>query len=529
MAKEVHETVMKFKTLTRDETSILILMSAFIFGGVFRFMPAALAGFPVNDGGMFYVMMNDLQANHFLPPLYTTYNNLNIPFAYPPLGFYIGAAISSWFNISGIEIIRWLPAVFNTVCLIAFYFLSIEIFEDKLKGATATFVFSLTPQVNVWLSAGGGLTRSLGTLFMLLTVLYAHRMFVRDHSKAFWGVVIFGSFTVLSHTESTVLAIILPIYIWLLKSRKSKGLIQGILIVLGVMIIAGPWYLMVIHRHGIDPLLSALRTGSHSFWSFLRLINVDGLTSEPYLDLFGVLGILGIVLLVTKREYFLPLMLLVLYIAQPRSANTTGNIPMAMAAGAFVVDALIPIYLQQTRQFSKGYQTFIPFLIIAPYILVNSIYQGFLLSTNHVAQDERAAMQWIAENTPADSRFIVLTGESDAMCESVAEWFPALSKRQSLTTLQGREWLSNVNFIEFVEQRNKLQTCINNDVNCLDREVNFFGTQPDYVYISIQSPTEGCKMVQTRHDYRSIILSLMQSDNYIIAHQSKSVMVFQNK
>jgi hypothetical protein len=222
-------------------------------------------------------------------------------------------------------------------------------------------------------------------------------------------------------------------------------------------------------------------------------------------------------------------MLLVIYIAQPRSANTTGNIPMAMAAGAFIVDALIPMYLQQTRQFPRSYQTFIPFLLITPYILVNSIYQGFILSTNHVANDERAAMQWIAENTPADSRFIVLTGESDAMCESVAEWFPALTKRQSLTTLQGREWLPNVNFIEFVEQRNKLQTCINSDVNCLDREADYLGTQPDYVYVSIQSPTEGCKMVQTRHGYRSIILSLIQSDDYIITHQSNSVMVFQTK
>jgi hypothetical protein len=136
-------------------------------------------------------------------------------------------------------------------------------------------------------------------------------------------------------------------------------------------------------------------------------------------------------------------------------------------------------------------------------------------------------MQWIAENTPADSRFIVLTGESDAMCESVAEWFPALSKRQSLTTLQGREWLSSVNFIEFVEKRNKLQTCINSDVNCLDREADYFGTQPDYVYISIQSPTEGCKMVQTHHDYRSIILSLMQSKSYTLVQKSNTIIIFQ--
>ncbi|MFM8875993.1 MAG: hypothetical protein ACKOGC_07965, partial [Anaerolineae bacterium] len=81
MAKEVWEVTSQKRKLTEDEISILILIIAILLGGWFRFMPAWLAGFPVNDGGMFYTMMEELQANHFVPPLYTSYNHLNIPFA----------------------------------------------------------------------------------------------------------------------------------------------------------------------------------------------------------------------------------------------------------------------------------------------------------------------------------------------------------------------------------------------------------------------------------------------------------------
>jgi asparagine N-glycosylation enzyme membrane subunit Stt3 len=131
--------------LNANEVSNLILLAALLFGTVFRFFPAWLAGSPINDGGMFYVMMKDLQTSHFLPPEYTTYNNLNIPFAYPPLALYIGAGIGSLFNISLIEILRWLPALVNSLCVLVFYFLSQEFLDDKFKSAVAALIFALTP------------------------------------------------------------------------------------------------------------------------------------------------------------------------------------------------------------------------------------------------------------------------------------------------------------------------------------------------------------------------------------------------
>ena len=99
----------------------LFLLFALLLGGIVRFMPVAMAGFPVNDGGMFYVMVEELQANHFLLPAFTQYNLADIPYAYPPFGFYATALISSLFRIPALDVVRWLPPLVSTLSLLAFY------------------------------------------------------------------------------------------------------------------------------------------------------------------------------------------------------------------------------------------------------------------------------------------------------------------------------------------------------------------------------------------------------------------------
>src|SRR5688572_1119349 len=74
----------------------LILLAAIIFGFVVRLILVfAGDGFPLNDGGLFYVMVEDLKANDYRLPQYTSYNGGQIPYAYPPAIFYLTGAASS--------------------------------------------------------------------------------------------------------------------------------------------------------------------------------------------------------------------------------------------------------------------------------------------------------------------------------------------------------------------------------------------------------------------------------------------------
>ena len=114
------------RPIHRTELADLILMLAVFIGAFMRFNPTMLAGFAINDGGMFSVMVDDLKTNRYMLPAFTSYNHLNIPFAYPPLGFYLGRIASDLFGLSAPEALRWVPAFFASLSVPAFYLLALR-------------------------------------------------------------------------------------------------------------------------------------------------------------------------------------------------------------------------------------------------------------------------------------------------------------------------------------------------------------------------------------------------------------------
>src|SRR5574339_448436 len=103
------------KSITRAEWSTLLLFLAILLGTFMRFNPTLLAGFPINDGGMFARMVEDLNTSHYALPAFTTYNHLNIPYAYPPLGFYLGRITADLFGLDTVQVLRWVPAFFSSL------------------------------------------------------------------------------------------------------------------------------------------------------------------------------------------------------------------------------------------------------------------------------------------------------------------------------------------------------------------------------------------------------------------------------
>src|SRR4030095_12722187 len=81
------DTIRQMKSSNLDWIK-LILGSAIALGTIVRCAPTLMAGFPLNDGGMFLDMIRDLRVSEYILPYTTSYNFSNIPYAYPPLGFY---------------------------------------------------------------------------------------------------------------------------------------------------------------------------------------------------------------------------------------------------------------------------------------------------------------------------------------------------------------------------------------------------------------------------------------------------------
>lgn len=429
---------------------------------------------PLNDGGLFYQMILDLQANHFLLPLFTTYNNAYIPFAYPPFGLYFAGLISSLFHIDVLTLARFLPSIINALSAPAFYFLARSILGPKRETAfSATLVFILTPRGFIWQIMGGGLTRAFGLLFALLTLRAAYELYTKHNNNLLIPLVCFGTLTVLSHPEAATHTVIAALIFYFLLDRSVQGALLSIQAASAILLLSAPWWATVIAHHGIDPFLaiiSAAREGtSVTFGGRVFLTFQFNFTGEPFLPLIAVLGLIGLFTLLAQRKFLIPLWVTVPLFLEPRSAPQFMVIPLAILAGIGLTEILLPALATLTPDHPHWSKQISSIVVI--YFFLYTILSAYIAESQVInitlKPEEFQAFQWIKNNTSQDSRFAILTN-GGPVYDSIAEWFPALTKRTSVDTVFGTEWLRNESFRKNSMRYGDLQACLSRDESCIE-------------------------------------------------------------
>ena len=529
------------KPIRRKEWADLILMLAILIGTFMRFNPTLLAGFAINDGGMFAVMVDDLKASNYLLPKFTTYNHLNIPFAYPPLGFYLGRIAADLFGLSAVQVVRWVPAFFASLSVPAFYLLALRLLKDKYYAAISTLFFALMPRALSWFVMGGGLTRSPGQFFMLLTLATLVRLYEQNRREDIFLAGVFGGLAVMSHPEAAVHTFVSAIFLWIMLSRSRTAFINSLVVGLLVLLVSAPWWATVIHYHGVEPLLKGAATGQKTLAVFHLLFFV--FTEEPYATMIAILGLIGIAHRLARRDYLLPLWMVIPFFVEGRSAAGPAAIPLAMLAAIGLVDVIFAALstlsgrnvatekagsgdVQQSDLLSSTERNIFIYLFL--YLIFSTYQFGLQLSNATLYPPDQEAMNWVRENTPAESRFLVLTGTTSVSCDSVLEWFPALTGRQSLYTVQGTEWIEGPNFNTYVKSTYPVQECLSSaDVSCLDTAVS--RSQYDYVYVSKILRVNNCSPLDLQRTFPYFLESLHINDGFEVVYETDEVLIYKGR
>ncbi|MBN2114932.1 MAG: glycosyltransferase family 39 protein [Anaerolineales bacterium] len=484
------------KSITRAEWSTLLLFLAILLGTFMRFNPTLLAGFPINDGGMFAVMVDDLKTSRYLLPAFTTYNHLKIPYAYPPLGFYLGRLAADLLGLSAVQVLRWLPAFFASLSIPAFYLLALCLLKNKYYAAVSAIFFALMPRALSWFIMGGGLTRSPGQFFMLLTLATVIRLYEENRRSDVFLAGVLGGLAVLSHPEAAVHTFVSAIFLWLMLARKKTAFINSIFVGIIVLIVTAPWWATVIHYHGMGPLIKGAQTGQKLLAVFHLVFFV--FTEEPYATVIAVLGLIGIGSCLLRRDYLLPLWMAIPFFVEGRSAAGPAAIPLAMLAAVGLVDVVWAGMqawagkdrAEQSENLSSIERNVMMYLLL--YLVFSTYAFGLRLSSATLYPPDQEAMAWVRSHTPDDARFLVLTGTTSVSCDSVLEWFPALTGRQSLYTVQGTEWTQGENFTDYVISTYAVQECLaSSDGSCLDSAID--RSQYDYIYLSKVLRANNCQ------------------------------------
>jgi hypothetical protein len=206
-------------------------------------------------------------------------------------------------------------------------------------------------------------------------------------------------------------------------------------------------------------------------------------------------------------------------------------IPLAMLAAVGLVDVVLAALQAWTGKEPPGEiasserNIFIYLLIY----LVFSTYQfGFGLANARLYSPDREAMLWVRENTPAEARFLVLTGTSSVSCDSVLEWFPALTGRQSIYTVQGTEWTQGRNFNDYVRSTYPVQKCLSSgNAACLDEAID--RSQYDYVYVSKLLRVNNCSPLDPPRTFPLFLESLHVAEDFQAIYETDDAVVFEKR
>lgn len=503
----------------RKNQAALILGTFVLMGGVLRFLPGWLAKFPINDGGMFLVMIRDLQVNRFVLPSVASYNLSDIPFAYPPFGFYLAAALSDWLSIPPIDLLLWLPPLVSAAIIPAFYWLARQIFNSEPKAMVATALYAFMPGVSDWLIMGGGLTRAFGILFSLLAVGFVHRVFRGGEKRSIIAAILFCAFAAFSHPEAGLQTAAICLVLWTFDGRSLSGTKNAALIAGGVAALTAPWWLTVLRDHGLAPFESAIQTGVREtlFASlFHSIFSLQG--GLPILPTFSLVGIFAVS---RRREFPLVVWAFVPFFVDPRNAPAIAIFPMLMLAseGAYFLNAeFIRAHSKTFHTHTEG--TSFPlrlsiaiFTVLLLYLFLVSWRGASNLARVSLTLADRETMEWVRQNTPVESRFLLFTntGQVSPMADAYQEWFPALAKRNSRSTLQGLEWMLGPEFFSYSQRLSALQSCQTAD--CLFDWMRKEGGEANYLVFKKQGASP------------LLMDSLRAQDGYQVVYDSENALI----
>jgi hypothetical protein len=533
------------------------LAAAVLVGLFVRAYHVLSRDFPLNDGGMFYQMTRDLQHAHYVLPTWTAYNHSGIPFAYSPLGFYLAGLLDDLTPLSLLDVFRWLPLAATSLTIGVFVLLARRLVPSRSALVIATAAFGLLPRSFLWPVMGGGVTRSLGFLFALLTLERLHRLCVDGDRRAVPAAAFFGGLTLLSHLGTATFVVVSAALLLLAHGRNRRTVGGALLAGVGGLLVAAPWWATVLLRHGLAPFRDAGATGGWAFAGLtlegvVRALSESGLgTGEPVLAPIGMLAVIGFFYAYAGGAWFLPTWWLTITLFDTRQGSTFSTVPIAILAAIGLCEVLLPaLWRRATMAAAPAARRSGAFLRPAPvpapapggpgvvrrhfpaavvamfglFAFASALMRGVyvphgLSDLTPLSRPERDAMYWLGQGTPADARVLVVANTAWQI-DRTSEWLPVLAGRVSVATVQGTEWLPHLAFQRRERQFNELQQCAFSDSTCLDRWSRATRTGFTHVYVP-RPPTMRC--------CDRLVLMLMRDRRYRRIFDGPGAVIFERR
>lgn len=462
--------------------ALLDMVAVTLAGAMVRLGALMTSTFPLHDGGMFVVMIRDIRAAGMAIPSATSYNGGGIPFDYPPLALWLAALVPT----DPLTIVQFAGPLFAVLTVPVVYLIAMELLPGRPYAYVASLLYAVIPRGWDWLVAGGSVTRTPGFLLALVAIWMLLRLYRLGKLRYAAGAAVVGGLAALTHPEAALFFALAAGLLAAFNVRDRRALILTVGVAVGVCLVMSPWLLMLALGGRLTDLAQAGGQGVNPLASFASIFLTWHFTDETYAPAILALGLVGAIALAQRRSLFIVMWLLVEGLLALRGAATYACVPLVLAASVGLYDAIGQgiMRIPSPRVFSSNAVRGVLLLVLAwsAFNGIDLLYEA-KPPFDGVSASGVSTMAWLKENTPADARFAVVSGQPWPN-DVYGEWLPALTDRVSAATVQGREWLSRSEWDAALVSYNKLQTCVYYDAACL---VDWARSHPEkgtvYVYV----------------------------------------------
>ena len=428
----------------------LLVLIAMFSGIVMRLIHLTIiqVNLPCQSGGLFAEFSRQIAAHGYaLPNRIPFYSAGGIPFAYPPLPFYISAILLDIFPQSKYAVMNILPPLITLLTLPSFYLLTKELdlsFNARLAGMVA---YASVPTAFKNQIASSGLAEAFGTLALIWFAISLIRSWRRETILPHILVGLSGAVCLLSSPGSAyfmalVLAASSVIRFAVADGWRGRWRTCGQVLITALVfaMATSPYWLAVLNNHGVSIIVDSFKAehGDVRILLFSKLMEfgefrVSGAALPSLWDFAIFCGFLWAII---RRKWALVLTFLVAF-SIPREGKWLVSIPACILAGLGFAQILSRFPRLLSKRTWRRSERLIVFAVLCSYLLLNAGFYALDFSHSYDKSMWEAsieAMEWVRDNTPQDAELVVMYDDQ------VREWVPHVARRTVLNVSQGLEW-----------------------------------------------------------------------------------------
>jgi hypothetical protein len=206
-------------------------------------------------------------------------------------------------------------------------------------------------------------------------------------------------------------------------------------------------------------------------------------SEELFIPIITIISIGGMISMIKKRQWFLVILLPLIFFLQGRAADQKAVIPLALLAGDGIYCFIKLIY----PRFQPAVHSRKPSVIgvgLVTYLLVYILSSTIISVSDFVKPlpDQYInSIDWINKELPVNSKILVVSGE-DWIQDNYSEWVSAISGRESISLIQGYEWLPG--FSNRIFRYDQILSEYQKGTKYLLKWINDNNMKPDYLILT---------------------------------------------